>query len=152
MGISGAAWATIIAQLVTAIMVIWHFLSEKSPIIYTALYVILFNLNNHTTDFLLCTYKVCFFVIVFLIILLLLLDILLLLRLVYNCYIYASNKKNRPHYLYPLSVAGIAIFNICFQFFINFHFILFCLHLKFYWSFAVKSKAELITTATEPAL
>ena len=32
MGISGAAWATIIAQLVTAIMVIGHFLSEKSQI------------------------------------------------------------------------------------------------------------------------
>lgn len=30
MGISGAAWATIIAQLVTAIIVIHHFLSEKS--------------------------------------------------------------------------------------------------------------------------
>lgn len=30
MGISGAAWATIIAQLVTAIMVMHHFLSEKS--------------------------------------------------------------------------------------------------------------------------
>lgn len=32
MGISGAAWATIIAQLVTAIMVIHHFLSKKSQI------------------------------------------------------------------------------------------------------------------------
>jgi putative MATE family efflux protein len=32
MGISGAAWATIIAQLVTAIMIIQHFLSEKSQI------------------------------------------------------------------------------------------------------------------------
>jgi len=32
MGISGAAWATIIAQLVTSIMVIQHFLSEKSQI------------------------------------------------------------------------------------------------------------------------
>jgi MATE family, multidrug efflux pump len=32
MGISGAAWATIIAQLVTAILVIQHFLSEKSQI------------------------------------------------------------------------------------------------------------------------
>jgi len=32
MGISGAAWATIIAQLVTAIMVIQHFLSRKSQI------------------------------------------------------------------------------------------------------------------------
>ena len=30
MGISGAAWATIIAQLVTAIMVMHHFLSKKS--------------------------------------------------------------------------------------------------------------------------
>ena len=30
MGISGAAWATIIAQLVTAIMVMHHFLSEKN--------------------------------------------------------------------------------------------------------------------------
>jgi putative MATE family efflux protein len=32
MGISGAAWATIIAQLVTAIMVMHHFLSEKSQL------------------------------------------------------------------------------------------------------------------------
>lgn len=32
MGISGAAWATIIAQLVTAVMVIGDFLSEKSQI------------------------------------------------------------------------------------------------------------------------
>jgi putative MATE family efflux protein len=32
MGISGAAWATIIAQLVTALMVIGHFLSEKSQL------------------------------------------------------------------------------------------------------------------------
>lgn len=32
MGISGAAWATIMAQLVTSIMVIGHFLSEKSQI------------------------------------------------------------------------------------------------------------------------
>ena len=32
MGISGAAWATIIAQLVTSIMVIQHFLTEKSQI------------------------------------------------------------------------------------------------------------------------
>jgi putative MATE family efflux protein len=32
MGISGAAWATIIAQLVTSILVIQHFLSEKSQI------------------------------------------------------------------------------------------------------------------------
>lgn len=32
MGISGAAWATVIAQLVTAIMVIHHFLSEKNQI------------------------------------------------------------------------------------------------------------------------
>ncbi|AOT72294.1 MATE family efflux transporter [Geosporobacter ferrireducens] len=32
MGISGAAWATIMAQLVTTIMVIGHFLSEKSQI------------------------------------------------------------------------------------------------------------------------
>ena len=32
MGISGAAWATIIAQLVTAIMVMHHFLSKKSSI------------------------------------------------------------------------------------------------------------------------
>jgi putative MATE family efflux protein len=32
MGISGAAWATIIAQLVTAILVIQHFLSDKSQI------------------------------------------------------------------------------------------------------------------------
>ncbi len=32
MGISGAAWATIIAQLVTSIMVMQHFLSEKSQI------------------------------------------------------------------------------------------------------------------------
>lgn len=31
MGIAGAAWATFIAQLVTSIMVIQHFLSEKSP-------------------------------------------------------------------------------------------------------------------------
>ncbi|AFQ43907.1 MATE family efflux transporter [Desulfosporosinus meridiei] len=31
MGIAGAAWATIIAQLVTSIMVIQHFISEKSP-------------------------------------------------------------------------------------------------------------------------
>jgi Na+-driven multidrug efflux pump len=32
MGISGAAWATIIAQLVTSILVIGHFLSEQSLI------------------------------------------------------------------------------------------------------------------------
>lgn len=32
MGISGAAWATVIAQLVTAVMVIGHFLSKKSQI------------------------------------------------------------------------------------------------------------------------
>jgi MATE family, multidrug efflux pump len=32
MGISGAAWATIIAQLVTTIIVIQHFLSERSQI------------------------------------------------------------------------------------------------------------------------
>ncbi len=32
MGIAGAAWATIIAQLVTAVMVMQHFLSEKSQI------------------------------------------------------------------------------------------------------------------------
>lgn len=32
MGISGAAWATIIAQLITSIMVISHFLSEKNEI------------------------------------------------------------------------------------------------------------------------
>ncbi len=32
MGISGAAWATIIAQLITSIMVIHHFLSKKSQI------------------------------------------------------------------------------------------------------------------------
>jgi len=32
MGISGAAWATIIAQLITSIMVIQHFLTEKSQI------------------------------------------------------------------------------------------------------------------------
>lgn len=32
MGISGAAWATIIAQLVTAIMVMYHLLSEKNSL------------------------------------------------------------------------------------------------------------------------
>ncbi|WP_069999404.1 MATE family efflux transporter [Cellulosilyticum sp. I15G10I2] len=32
MGISGAAWATIIAQLVTSVMVLQHFLSKKSQI------------------------------------------------------------------------------------------------------------------------